>query len=436
MPPTPPPDNFDQRIPQDAPDVFQEIDTFFEYLEKIDKIIEANWKGYESLSADQINSIRLTPLEPCNVQEGLFNHIRFTTKRVSSAGDYPFDMEDTIPLIIRDPDEYYDVTFNNNDHPLHFYITQSKCTETAVQNFHESIIRQASRFRHNIDRMLEQRRLLSSIADVFGGEMVLKGKQLQKVFNQNYVERELKFIFKNKLEIENKINNLHFAIEALRTNIIRMFDEMFGRRMGWGYQIQNPGHKFMVFVRHSQIVKQYIPPENIPLSESNSTEKPLLNKRSVNTTSCIVNVHSIDQLSQIMDKKSNIDFQIFNFIENEEKLKLKIENLKNVFNSWLKISHGYFNTEYYKIGWHKIWLMFNAFDVDVLQNPKYGSVNTKSEIINDLKKILLDQMDYSIKWYYYPEKAVEKLETFIQKIYKNKYPKKPPQHEIPFHGEL
>ena len=45
---------------------------------------------------------------------------------------------------------------------------------------------------------------------------------------------------------------------------------------------------------------------------------------------CIVKVSCIDQSSRLVTKNSDADFQIFHFVEEEEKLKLKIENLQDL----------------------------------------------------------------------------------------------------------
>ena len=141
-------------------------------------------------------------------------------------------------------------------------------------------------------------------------------------------------------------------------------------------------------------------------------------------------------MSNLVTKKSKSDFQIFHFVEEEEKLKLKIKNLEDVFYSWIKTSHGYFGSKFYTTLYAEVYQMFANFLQDSLKNPRFGSLQTKSEIIEDFKKVILKDLDYSLKWWYEPTESIKRMKEYINKIYGHKYPKKPIDHPQPFHSEL
>ena len=408
-------------------------------------------RGYEALAAHRINDMPVLPLEPCIVTEGLLGHIRFHQSMLERLGEYPPNSDQGVPEIVRDEalltaTDGYDF---HNDNVNHLYVQQSQCEELEVRRFNERIIRVAHLFRLNVDRLIEQRTLLSRMNNIMGGEDYLKkilnrptcDANLQAIlFNMN---RQINDIYATKLNVETKINNYHFAIENLRVQLLRMFDEMFARRMGWGYLNDNPGHHFMVFVRHTPFVQSYSLPQNTDTPEnaddssdnSNNLER---NKRALKTKikDCTVKVFSIDQLSNLVTKKSKSDFQIFHFVEEEEKLKLKIKNLEDVFYIWIKTGHGYFSSKFYTPLYAEVYQMFADFLKDSLKNPRFGSIQTKSEIIEDLKHLILKDLDYSIKWWYEPTESIKRVRDYINKIYGHKYPKKPIDHPQPFHSEL
>lgn len=404
-------------------------------------------RGYDVLAAHHLNEMPVVPMEPCVVTQGLLSHIRFRQIMLDRLGDYPSDGEQNIPEIVRDDEilsEHANFVFAN-DNVHHLYVPQLHCDETNVRNFNEAIIKTARRFRVNVDKLIEKRRVLTRMADMFGDERYIKKIINGEVCAANgkailiHLEREINWVFQNKIRYEQQIENLHFAIEALRSNLLKMFDEMFARRMGWGYEMRNPGHKFMVFVRHTPFVQSYLVPksENTENDSENdtSTDNLRILKRSI-SQNCVIKVTSIDQLTELITKKSSKDFQILHFVENEEKLKLKIENLKDLYYTWVETCHGYYKGSYYDKLFDEVHSMFHAFVKDILVNSHYGSITTKSEIIADFKKLIRKEMNYNITWYWDPTASANKLKNFINEIYGHKYPKKPTTNNIPFHSEL
>ncbi len=137
-----------------------------------------------------------------------------------------------------------------------------------------------------------------------------------------------------------------------------------------------------------------------------------------------------------MSKETGLDFQIFHFVEEEEKLKLLIENLQDVFNTWDRVSHGYFYGNYNDHLYDVVFQMFELFKKDVLLNPKYGSIARKTDIILEFKKLILNELNYNIAWYWDPTGSAYRIKSYINTIYGHQYPKKPPKEVTLFHSEL
>jgi len=439
-PPTPPPLRPNSNIPQDAPNV-NDLQTYLDYLKKMDEIIEANMRSYDFLTEHNELFLPVLPMEPCIVTEGLTNHIRFQQSLLDKLGNYPAGIEHGIPEIVRD-DELLRIIGNYefaNLPPHHLYVSQDKCSEQGVEQFNAQLILTAQRFRLSIERLISTRRTLSEMTNIFGGEKIVRQKLNQKFAGEPIdISQEFQFAFKNKLDLEEKVQNFHFAIEALRSQLLKMLDEMFARRMGWGYWMQNPGHKFLVFIRHTPLVQSYIWP-----NKTQDIKKERFNRETLETEqiikksfNCIVKVSSINQLTEIMSKETGLDFQIFHFVEEEEKLKLLIENLQDVYNSWDRVSHGYFYTNYYNHLYDVVYNMFEVFKKDVLLNPKYANIEKKTKIILEFKKLILNELNYNIAWYWDPTGSAYRIQSYINTIYGHQYPKKPPEEVTPFHSEL
>jgi hypothetical protein len=53
----------------------------------------------------------------------------------------------------------------------------------------------------------------------------------------------------------------------------------------------------------------------------------------------------------------------------------------DIYNTWDRVSHGYFYGQYYDHLYDVVYQMFQVFKKDVLLNPKYGSIAKKIDII-------------------------------------------------------
>ena len=72
------------------------------------------------------------------------------------------------------------------DNQNHLYVSQDQCSDYRVRQFNE-----------------------------------------QKKENKKKLKKQMKIL----ISISFRLNNLHFAIEVLRSQLLKMFDEMFARRM-------------------------------------------------------------------------------------------------------------------------------------------------------------------------------------------------------------
>jgi hypothetical protein len=394
-------------------------------------------KGYEAVAADEIMTIQITPLEPCSISDfTVLGHTGFLKSQglLFNTKSVPIDKDPSSPLILRG--QNYRV---QDMDPLHLYVSDADCSEESIRQFHNAIIRKGKKFREAIDKLIRDRRLISALSDIFGGETALKAIQMQKIFSPEKLDRTNKFVIKNRLEIETTISETHFQLEALRYTLIRMLDEIWARRVGWGYAIKHPGHIFMVYMQHAQFIKQIMLTELIEpnlLPTPRPTPAQRREKRShSNYENCITEVKSIDQLTKLMDRQSNKAFQIFHFNEKEQNLKNAINNVVDIFDIWLTTNHGWFVLHYdskYKF----ICQMCVDFRKEILDNPYYNTIELKMNIIKDFKQLIMKEMNYNLLWYYYPLDSLNKIQKFINKYYKNKYPIKPPLSKVPFHAEL
>ena len=54
----------------------------------------------------------------------------------------------------------------------------------------------------------------------------------------------------------------------------------------------------------------------------------------------------------------------------------------------------------------------------------------------DFKKLILNELNYNIAWYWDPTASANRIKSFINTIYGNQYPKKPAEERNPCHSEL
>jgi len=106
-------------------------------------------------------------------------------------------------------------------------VSQAKCLEQGVEQFNAQLILTAQRFRLRIERLIATRRTLSEMTNIFGGEKIVRHKLTQKFAGKPIdISSEFQFAFKYKLNLEEKVQNFYFAIEALRSQLLKMLDEI------------------------------------------------------------------------------------------------------------------------------------------------------------------------------------------------------------------
>lgn len=419
-------------MPLDAQ--LSEDESFLEYLEKIDAYIAANMRGYADTARDVLSNIVLTPLEPCSIfTGGLMEHwaLLRSQNALFDASNMPAEGARVPQIIARE--SLCNTIFDGFD-PVHTYVRLIDTYENRIQEFHSDILATAERFRHAIDSLINYRRLMTSMADpnlsVFNQKEI---NSLMKTYSDpDHIQRANDFYNKNKLDIERKINDYHFRVENLRQRLIRQFDELYARRVGWGFRMKNPGIRFLVYIRHDSCTKKPIIKEQ--RQKRNALVAAFNNNN--NITSCIVDIDSIDLLNDEMIKDSPYSYKIVKFSERENVLKREIEHLSALFHVWLETSSGWY-TSYWYLGEYKFTSkMFDLFQTDVLKNPKYNDIDHKLSIINNFSYLIKNEMMHTLNWYYDPQRSIHRVRNFIYKLYQGSYPNPPPNNGTMFHDEL
>lgn len=397
-------------------------------------------KGYQVVSEEILASIQLTPLEPCIVNQGGFmEHRRFLglrriahdTTLIPSVNENP-EIEDSVPVILSG-ERFCNMHFAGHD-PIHNYIQYNDCTEMSVRRYHESIISTAERFRHSVDELINNRRLLTSMADVFRDPAQLTAEQMQSLtgfkVSSGTLERRNEFYDRNKIDIEQKIADASFRVEALRLGLIRMFDELYARRMGWGYMILNPGIRFIVYIQHLNMISECVYPSHNPPRMKRDLKTTTSNK-----TSCVIEINSIDELNEKIDSSNEV-VKILKFSERETFLKNEISHLADVFGIWVDTSMGWFTSPWYLKHYVERIRIFQIFKNDILRNPHYGPVDVKLKIIKDFIKVIKKEMAKSLDWYWDSQRSFDRIENFMFKFYHGHFPIPPKNNGTFFHDEL
>jgi hypothetical protein len=245
-------------------------------------------------------------------------------------------------------------------------------------------------------------------------------------------ERKNNFYLKNKVSIERTISEVHFRVEALRQMIIRMFDEMYARRTGLGWVLQNPDSIFSVYLQHNPLISQYIPPE----PRDNVTDTKTRPGRSVNRD-CVVDIKKISDLPKFMQKTETFSITIFNFKENEIHLKKEITELTNMFGIWVSISKFFYN--------HPHWLaphyddiagVYYKFKHDFLLNTRSMELEEKLKVISKFRNLIDNQLTSEQPWYWNGAESLDTLKAYMKSFYHGFYPDPPKFENKPYHDEL
>jgi hypothetical protein len=71
-----------------------------------------------------------------------------------------------------------------------------------------------------------------------------------------------------------------------------------------------------------------------------------------------------------------------------------------------------------------------------LISQKYNDIDHKLSIIVNFSYLLKNEMMSNLNWYYDPERSINRVKTFINKLYHGSYPNPPPNNGTMFHDEL
>jgi hypothetical protein len=434
--PPPPPNGGDwaKPLPMDAQ--VSEDESFLEYLEKIDRYIAANMQGYADSAREVLSSIVLTPIEPCSIfTGGLMEHWAVLRRQNAfiDASNLPIEGS-RVPQII-EGERFCNQLFDGFD-PVHTYVRLIDTYERSIRDFHNYILGTAERFRHAVDRLINYRRLLTAMADAHPDSSGFTDQQINAVMGFNVdahsIQRKNEFFRQNKLDVERSVGDYHFRVEALRQQLVRQFDELYARRVGWGYRLKNPGVRFLVYIRHA--------PCNIRPLDSKIPKEEKRDKRSSpvpkNNQTCVVDIDSIDSLNDVLVQDSNYAYKIIKFTEREAMLKREIDHVKNTYFIWLQTSSGWFNSHWYLNEYRHTTSMFDLFVGDLLKNPKYAPIESKIKIITEFMTLIQSEMQQSLHWYYDPQRSFTRIRNFIYKLYDGKYPNPPHRNGTVYHDEL
>jgi hypothetical protein len=391
-------------------------------------------QGYAETARDVLSSIVLTPLEPCSIfTGGLMEHwsVLRRQKGLFDASNLPAEGA-RVPQII-EKESLCNAVFDGFD-SVHTYIRLVDTYENSIREFHNTILGTAERFRQAVDTVINYRRLLTSMADpnLASFSQTEVNSLMEAYPDPEYRERANQFYNKNKLDIEKNIADYHFRLENLRQRLIRQFDELYARRVGWGYRLKNPGIRFLVYIRHDSCAKKPIIKDE---RKKRNVLATALNNGN-NKTSCIVERESIDSINEEMTIESPFSYRIVKFSERENVLKREIDHLSSLFHVWLGTSSGWYTSHWYVTEYKLTSTMFNLFRTDLLKNPKYNDIDHKLSIIVNFSYLLKNEMMSNLNWYYDPERSINRVKTFINKLYHGSYPNPPPNNGTMFHDEL
>lgn len=421
-------------------------DTFANYIKLVDKIIEQHFRGYSAMTRDAIEALDLGPLEPCMMYNGILQHIEYLRSQNMVGGppgaahrqlvdpDNPQSLtRDLVPWIILSNDDRDDgVTvedLRSMDSEIHLYVTNDDCSDVNINRFHLRLIRTGERFRSTLQELVTQRRSLTENALAFRTN---PGPRCSKLNLQpaELEERKNCFFENNRLEIENNINGIHFRLEALRQTLVRMFDELFARRMGAGWLVNHPFSEFLVYIQHIPLLRTFIVPER----PSRSLDKIISGQ--IFKYNCVTNIDSIDHLPAVMATPSNLTVQIFNFREKEINLVRLIEELTDLFTIWCRTSKFFYYNNWLYYYYTDIENIFSVFKHDFLTNPNSMPYEKKLGVISEFKNLIKNQFQEDQNWYYYGAASLDTLKNFMKSFYNGLYPQHPKFSPIKFHDEL
>jgi len=254
-----------------------------------------------------------------------------------------------------------------------------------------------------------------------------------------------------KNSVETGIYQFIIRLTQNAYNIIRLQRIAIGRRMGWGYLLNNPNAHFIVIVRHVSFLYGIsnskslieIPESWIPFSyrlRSTTTLRPLLKRSAIskpslqvsnNATSyyfkkylspvsedCVTTVNSLGEFTSVLTEGKNKTFQILALTEINVVLNKKIAEAKSIFYMWLLTSKGWFTSYYYQ---EKLNVIEQLFD-NVLQkmaNPKFNKIDLKIKLLDNLRTTLIHAMDSNLKWYYYPDGVIHSIHQTLNTIFRD-----------------
>lgn len=320
--------------------------------------------------------------------------------------------------------------------PDFVFIREEVCNFNGVRNLRIRINMLIARYALAFTQLESFRDTLARVNDVFAGEVGeiarhLKERSVMKL-------EEAKTIYANAKEsIERTINNFLTRVHNLHTEIRRLLQEFHGRRVGWGYKVNNPSSHFLIILRQrplslNQPTESDISIPNIWLPENSwrptqtppaTTRRPRPTPRQpgrearhkeIDNYSCIQNIASLDELAHAIETKNNLTLQIYAFQEDSNILKIQLTHLTNVFGAWMNTCRGWFPTPFFIERLYEVQTLFHNFEYQILRNVSCSTIPSKKKVINNfIYDVLNPSMTFELKWYWHPQETINKVKNFI-----------------------
>ena len=407
-PPTPP-THFNKPTPLTPSDLDEP--SLFELLMKIDKAIQDNdLRQYYALNTDQDIEQPLREAQCQIIDSNLIDSSAILTPAANPDAQMPMVSVLSGPSSVRNYPRSTDYTF----------ISQYDCNLEGVREAQQDLRVRVRRYYRCFIELTRLREELATNNDVFGGDLA----EIARATSEGKSQRTKLVYYHIKTKIEASIAEFVAEISELGNEMVRFQQLVIGRRMGWGYLLNNPRSDFILVIRHLPLFYGGILARN--LLQSPNAQKSF-NKRSESETSkisifntpiisdCIQEVTSLKQFSKLMASNGNKSFEIFSLKEDQELFRIKLDNLKTIFKIWFKTSRGWYYRDYWT---HKFQAVKNDFGVLFRSLLKSSAeINIKLKVIKDVTQLIESQLDLSLAWYYTPENNLRIVAEFLWKQY-------------------
>jgi hypothetical protein len=303
------------------------------------------------------------------------------------------------------------------------FISRIDCTESGVRESQEHLRVLIRRYYRSFIELNNLRESLATNNDVFGGDLA----QIARDTSEGKTQRVHLIYYNIKQKIEAGIAQFVTEISQLGSEMRRYQQIVIGRRMGWGYLLNNPNSNFVMVVRHLPLLYGGLMGENLlripdgwktlnKRSENAATESSqisIVNAPIIND--CVKDVTTLKQFSNLMSSGGNKTFEIFALKEEQELLLIKLNNLKTIFKIWFKTSRGWFYRDYWRSKFQSVKNDFGVLFRTILKSS--SDMEIKIKIVKDVSDLIEKQLDLNLAWYYDPTENLKIVAEFLWNQY-------------------